>query len=79
MGIYLSKTKEEWVSDSLSILIHKFGNSKFTDVNSNPIEWNEIKYYLGILYENKYNKLNINKFMEENDYKFDPTDLDYYI
>ncbi len=79
MGNYTSKTKDEWIKESIGIIKHKFGKSKIKDDSNNEIEWNEVEYYLGILYDVKYNDLNLKKFNETTNPKINPLDLDAFI
>lgn len=78
MGNYTSMSKEEWVDEKIAIIEHKFGDGKFKDVNRNPIEWNEIVQYLGVLYDYQYQSLDINNYRENNNPKVDPLELDAY-
>jgi hypothetical protein len=79
MGNYTSMTKEEWVKEKIAIIKHKFGDSKFKDEYSNPIEWDEIEEYLGALYKYQYGKLDIEKYRKLINPKVDPLELDIYI
>ncbi len=79
MGNYTSKTRDEWIKESIGIIKHKFGKSKIKDDSDKEIEWNEVEYYLGILYDVKYNGLNLKKFNEITNPKINPGDLDAFI
>ncbi len=78
MGNYTSMSKEEWVNEKIAIIKHKFGDGKFKDENRNPIEWDEIVQYLGVLYKYQYQNLDINNYRENNNPKVDPLELDAY-
>ncbi len=79
MGNYTSQTKNEWVSSSIKSIQHKFGDGKIKDSEGKFIEWNEISNYLEVLYDYKFNSLDIGCYIKNQNPKIDPTELDYYI
>jgi hypothetical protein len=76
MGNYISQSKEEWVKESLFTIKLKFNNKEIVENNKN-IEWDYIEKLLNILYEHKYNNLDITELLPTLSY--DPRELDYYI
>ncbi len=75
MGNYTSKSKEVWVKENLDILKLKFNNKEIKDDKNVPISWDIMAYYLGLLYDYKYNGEKI----DSNGLRMDPKILECYI
>lgn len=79
MGNIFVLSKEEWIQQNLSDIMHKFGNNYFTDNDKQKIEWYKIENYLDVIYDYKYKNLSkedLNKISEISN--FDIIELQYY-
>jgi hypothetical protein len=79
MGNIFVLSKEEWIQQNLSDIMHKFGNHYFTDNDNQKIEWYKIENYLHIIYDYKYKNLSkedLNKLSEISN--FNIIELQYY-